>query len=129
MERMRKAGSIDEYISAFPRDTQDKLNALRNVIKDSAPGAQEAISYSMPAFKLNGRVLVYFAAFRSHIGFFPTASGVAEFKKELAGYETSKGTIRLPLDKPLPLGLVKRIVKFRVRENLEKAQGKRKLYK
>ena len=112
--------NIDEYISLFPKNVQEILQKLRQAIKESAPQAQEVISYQMPALKLHGRILVYFAAFKNHIGFFPTASGVAAFKKELSGYETSKGTIRFPLDKPIPFDLVRKIVKFRVKENLEK---------
>jgi len=111
--------NIDEYISTFPKDIQDILEKLREFIREAAPEAQEAISYSMPAFKQNG-ILVYFAAFKDHIGFFPTASGVAAFKTELTAYDTSKGTIRFPLDKPIPFKLVAKIVKFRVQENLGK---------
>mgnify|MGYP006269424957 CR=1 FL=1 len=102
MERKRKVGTIDEYIAAFPKQIQDILQKLRQTIKESAPQAQEAISYQIPTFKLNAN-LVHFAAFKDHIGFFPTSSGVAAFKKELSEYETSKGTIRFPLDKPIPL--------------------------
>jgi uncharacterized protein YdhG (YjbR/CyaY superfamily) len=120
MERKRKrANTIDEYIAAFPKEIQDILQKLRQTIKDSAPQAQEAISYQIPTFKLNGN-LVHFAAFKDHIGFFPTSSGVAAFKKELSAYKTSKGTIRFPLDKPVPFDLVRKIVKYRVNENLRK---------
>ena len=111
--------TIDEYIAAAPEDIQATLQKLRRVIQEAAPDAREVISYSMPAFKQNG-ILVYFAAFRKHIGFFPTASGVAAFKKELAAYETTKGTVRFPLDQPIPFELVTKIVKFRVQENLSK---------
>ena len=111
--------NIDEYIAGFPKDIQDILQNLRRVIHEAAPEAQETISYSMPAFKQNG-ILVYFAAFKDHIGFFPTSSGVSAFSKELAPYETSKGTIRFPLDEPIPVNLIKKIVKFRVRENRDK---------
>jgi uncharacterized protein YdhG (YjbR/CyaY superfamily) len=111
--------TIDEYIATFPPNVQTILQQLRQVIKDAAPGAEEAISYRMPAFKLNG-VLVWFAAFKSHIGFFPKTSVIEAFKGELSGYELSKGTIRFPLDKPIPFDLVKRMVEFRVRENLAK---------
>jgi uncharacterized protein YdhG (YjbR/CyaY superfamily) len=111
--------TIDEYIAASPEDIQATLRKLRRVIHEAAPEAQEIISYSMPAFKQNG-ILVYFAAFKNHIGFFPTSSGVSAFKKELAAYETSKGTVRFPLDKPIPYELVAKIVKFRVLENLSK---------
>jgi len=117
----RQLTNIDEYISGFPEDIQEILQKLRQVIKESAPEAQEVISYSMPAFKQNG-ILVYFAAFKDHIGFFPTSSGVTAFKKDLEPYATSKGTIRFPLDKPIPFPLVEKIVKFRVAENLKKAR-------
>jgi uncharacterized protein YdhG (YjbR/CyaY superfamily) len=111
--------TIDEYIESFPNDIQATLSELRQAVREAAPQAQEAISYQMPAFKQNG-ILVYFAAFKTHIGFFPTASGVETFKEKLSAYETSKGTIRFPIDKPLPLELVKEIVRFRVKENLDK---------
>jgi uncharacterized protein YdhG (YjbR/CyaY superfamily) len=111
--------SIDEYIAFSPAQVQKKLQGLRLTIKTAAPEAEEKISYQMPAFALKG-ILVYFAAFKDHISFFPTASGVAAFKKELSAYDLSKGTIRFPLDKPLPLKLISRIVKFRVAENLNR---------
>jgi len=119
----KQAGSIDEYITAFPKQIQDILQKLRWIIKEAAPQAQETISYQMPAFKLNG-ILVYFAAFKDHIGFFPTSSGVAAFEKELSEYKTSKGTIRFPLDKQIPFDLVTKIVKYRVNENLQKKRHK-----
>ena len=118
---MRKAHfkSIDDYINTFPRNIQNVLQEMRRTIREAAPEAEEAISYQIPTFKLNGN-LVHFAAFKNHIGFYPTSTGVSAFKKELSRYEGSKGTVRFPMDKPLPLPLVRRIVKFRVRENLEK---------
>jgi len=122
---MRKFNTIDEYISLFPKNIQEILEKIRHTIKKSAPQAEETISYQMPAFKLNGN-LVYFAAFKDHIGFFPTSSGVAAFKKELSKYATSKGTIRFPLDKPIPFDLVRKIVQFRVQENLAKGKNKSK---
>src|SRR4030067_3387220 len=109
--------TMDEYIRSFPQDVQAILEKLRQTIKKAAPDAEEAISYQMPVFKLHGN-LVYFAAFKDHIGFFPTSSGVAAFKKELSSYKTSKGTVRFPIDKPLPLALIGRIVKFRAQEHL-----------
>jgi uncharacterized protein YdhG (YjbR/CyaY superfamily) len=112
----KKFKTIDEYMAGLPEEIQVKLEQIRQSIKEAAPQATEAISYGMPAFKLNG-VLVYFAAFKDHIGFFPTGSGVSHFQKELEPYHTSKGTIRFPLDKPIPLDLIKKIVKFRVKEN------------
>jgi uncharacterized protein YdhG (YjbR/CyaY superfamily) len=113
----RQFKTIDEYIASFPPDVQQILEKLRMTIKDSAPNAQEAISYGMPAFKLNGD-LVYFAAYKKHIGFCPRGpSAIKAFKDELSGYEQSKRTIRFPLDQPIPFDLVKRIVKFRVQQN------------
>jgi uncharacterized protein YdhG (YjbR/CyaY superfamily) len=115
------ARSIDEYIAGFPEETKRILERLREMIRAAAPGAEEKISYQMPAFYLEGN-LVYFAAFKNHIGFYPTSSGIEAFKHELSAYEFSKGTVRFPLDKPLPLKLVSRIVKFRVAENLKNAR-------
>ena len=115
----RQYKNIDEYIAGFPENIQAILQNLRRVIHEAAPEAQETISYSMPAFKQNG-ILVYFAAFKDHIGFFPTSSGVSAFSKELAPYDTSKGTIRFPLDEPIPVNLIKKIVKFRAQENRNK---------
>ncbi len=120
---MGKVKTVDEYIASWPAETQIKLRAIRKTVKESAPQANEKISYGMPYFSLNGR-LVYFAAFKNHIGFYPMASGIATFKKELSKYETSKGTIQFPLDKPLPLPLVCKIVKYRVKENLERKTKK-----
>ena len=109
-------GSIDEYIAHCPLLFQGKLQELRAIIRKGAPGAEEKISYRMPAFFLNGP-LVYFAAQKNHIGFYPTPSGVTAFKKDLSGYKTSRGAIQFPIDKPLPLQLILRIVRFRVDEN------------
>jgi uncharacterized protein YdhG (YjbR/CyaY superfamily) len=114
--------TIDEYISGFPENIQTILEKLRRTIKESAPAAEETISYEMPAFRLK-RVLVYFAAFKNHIGFYPTASPIVAFKKELAPYQTSKGAIQFPIDKPIPVTLVKKIVKFRVDEVSAKVPG------
>ena len=111
--------TIDEYIRSFPPEVQALLEKMRETIHRAAPDATEAISYGIPTFKLNGN-LVHFAAFSHHIGFYPTSSGIAAFRKELVQYETSKGTVQFPLDKPLPLDLVEKIVLFRVRETLEK---------
>lgn len=113
----RRFETIDEYISTFPPDVQQILEKLRKVIQDSAPNAHETISYGIPAFELNGD-LVYFAAFKKHIGFYPRGpSAIEAFKEELSGYDLSKGTIRFPLDQPIPINLVKRIVTFRVHQN------------
>ncbi|HVM72586.1 MAG TPA: DUF1801 domain-containing protein [Anaerolineales bacterium] len=117
--------TIDEYIALFPEEIQKKLEELRTTIRAAAPQAVEKISYQMPAFYLKGN-LVYFAAFKKHISFFPTSSGIQAFKQELAIYSGSKGTVRFPLDEPLPLELIGRIVKYRVAENLKKEQEKSK---
>jgi uncharacterized protein YdhG (YjbR/CyaY superfamily) len=116
--------TIDEYIAMFPPAVKDILVEVREAIRDSAPTAQETIAYGIPTFKLNGN-LVHFAAFKSHVGFYPGGpSAIEAFKKELSQYKQSKGTIQFPLDKPIPLELVKRIVKFRVRENESKSKKK-----
>ena len=123
MESKKQIETIDEYIKTFPKNIQTILQELRQAIKDAAPEAKEAISYQIPTFKLNGN-LVHFAAFKNHIGFFPTPSGIEAFKDELSEYKLSKGTIRFPLDKPIPFDLVKKIVKYRVQENLNKNKRK-----
>jgi uncharacterized protein YdhG (YjbR/CyaY superfamily) len=115
--------TIDEYIAAFPEDKQALMQELRATIKATAPNAEERISYQMPAFALNGNLL-YFAALKNHIGFYPTSSGVAAFEGELSDFEHSKGAIKLPLDKPLPLDLIRRVVEYRVAENMKKAPAK-----
>ena len=107
---------IDEYISKFPKDVRDVLEELRLAIKKTAPKAKETIRYGIPTFTLNGN-LVHFAAFKNHIGFYPTPSAIEAFKKELSPFKQSKGTVRFPLDKPIPLELVKKIVEFRVQNN------------
>lgn len=120
MEENRPGPSpIDEYIRQFSPEIQEILQTLRKVIKESAPEAEEKISYQMPAFVLHGN-LVYFAAFKRHIGFYPTASGIAAFQQELSGYKGGKGTVQFPLDQPLPYELIRKIVKFRVAENMER---------
>ena len=116
---------IDEYILKFPAEVQEKLKSLRKVIKESAPDAVEKLSYQMPTFVLHGN-LVYFAAYKSHIGFYPTPSGIDAFKQELSEYKVAKGSIQFPLDKPLPYELISKIVKFRVDENIAKAKSKSK---
>jgi uncharacterized protein YdhG (YjbR/CyaY superfamily) len=113
---------IDQYISGFPENVQAILVKLRQAIHEAAPDAQEVISYGLPAFKQNGN-LVYFGAFKKHIGFFPTPSGIKAFTQDLAPYAQSKGAIRFPLDKPIPLELIKKIVKFKVNEALQKDQA------
>jgi|SRR6185312_10292793 len=115
--------TIDEYIAAFPKNIQTLLEQMRTTIRKAAPEAKEAISYGIPTFKLNGN-LVHFAAFKNHIGFYPTPSGIEEFEKKLSVYKQGKGSVQFPLDKPLPLNLIARIVKFRTKKNTEKAKLK-----
>jgi uncharacterized protein YdhG (YjbR/CyaY superfamily) len=115
--------TIDEYIAGFPQDVQEMLQQVRKTIRDAAPEAEETIKYQMPTFMLNGN-LVYFAAFKKHIGFYPIPSGIEAFKDELARYAQGKGSVRFPLDQPMPLDLIRRIVKWRVQENLERAVAK-----
>lgn len=120
-----QAKNIDEYIAAFPPGIREKLEEMRATIRKAAPEAEEAISYAIPTFRLNGN-LVHFAAFKNHIGFYPAPRGIEAFKKELSSYEGGKGTVHFPLDQPLPLPLVTKIVKFRVKDNLERAKAKKK---
>ena len=119
--------TIDAYIAGFPNDVQVILKKIRMTVRKAAPDAEEKISYQMPTFTLNGN-LVHFAAFKNHIGFYPTPTGTEKFQKELSAYKGAKGSVRFPLDKPIPFGLITKIVKFRAKENLAraKAQGKKK---
>ena len=110
--------NMNDFIAAFPRDVQEILQRLRATIRKAAPGARETIKYGMPTFTLNGN-LVFFSAYKNHIGFYPRMNA---FKKELSAYEGGKGTIRFPIDKPLPLALIGKLVRYRVRENLERAE-------
>ncbi|MBL0740767.1 iron chaperone [Chryseolinea lacunae] len=119
------AANIDEYIAGFPKPIQKKLEDMRATIKKAAPQAEEAIKYAIPTFVLHGN-LVHFAAFKNHIGFYPAPQGLVAFKKELSGYEGAKGSVRFPLDQPLPLALVTKIVKYRVKATLEKMKAKEK---
>jgi uncharacterized protein YdhG (YjbR/CyaY superfamily) len=119
------AQDIDAYIAGFGQDVRKILEKIRMTIRKAAPRAEERISYQIPCFALNGN-LVYFAAFKKHIGFYPTSSAVRKFKKELSVYEGAKGSVRFPLDKPIPHGLISKIVKFRVKENLKKAKARKK---
>jgi len=112
--------TIDEYIKTFPADIQRILEKMRQTIRKAAPEAEETIAYQMPTFKLNGKNLVHFAAFKNHIGFYPTPSGIEEFNKELSPYKGAKGSVQFPIDKPIPFDLVEKIVIFRVKENLKK---------
>lgn len=116
---------IDEYIAGFPNDIQEILEKIRLTIRGAAPDAEETISYQIPTFTLKGN-LVHFAAFKKHIGFYPAPRGIEKFKDELSGYEGAKGSVKFPLDKPIPFDVISRIVQFRVAENLEKAAAKGK---
>lgn len=120
-----KAANVDEYIAGFPKEIQQLLKAVRATIKKAAPKAEEMISYQMPAYKYYGS-LVYFAAFKNHIGFYATPTGHTAFKKELSVYKEGKGSVQFPHNQPLPLALISRIVKFRVKENLERERVKKK---
>ena len=117
--------SIDEYIASCPEATRDILEKIRATIKAAAPDAFEKISYQMPTFDLKGN-LVHFGVHKNHVGFYPTPSGIEKFKRELSAYELSKGAVQFPLDKPIPFDLIRQIVAFRVKENLEKAAAKKK---
>jgi uncharacterized protein YdhG (YjbR/CyaY superfamily) len=119
-----KPKDIDEYIAGFPKGTQNNLERIRATVKKAAPKAEESISYGMPAFKTNGKPLVYFAAFKNHIGFYATPTGHSEFEKELSKYKKGKGSVQFPLDKPMPFNLITKIVKFRVKGNLQRAKMK-----
>jgi len=115
--------NVDEYITLFTNDVQIKLQQLRQAIKDAAPDAEECISYQMPAYKQHG-ALVYYAVYKKHIGFYPTASGISNFIDKFEKFKSSKGAVQFPIDKPLPLALIKKIVSFKVKENQEKLKPK-----
>ncbi len=112
-----KTASVDNYIKSYPENVQVLLNQIRATIKDNAPEAEESISYQMPAYKTNGKPLIYFAGFKNHIGVYATPSGHTQFEKELSGYKQGKGSVQFPLNKPIPLTLIARIVKFKLEEN------------
>ncbi len=124
MERHSTARTIDEYVRGFAPKMRNILQELRATIRAAAPGAEETMNYAIPTFKLYGN-LVHFAAFENHVGFYPTPSGITAFRKELAKYKSSKGSVQFPLDQPMPLQLVSRIVKFRVAEQLKKGTVKK----
>jgi uncharacterized protein YdhG (YjbR/CyaY superfamily) len=117
--------NIDEYISGFPAAVQETLNKVRATISKAAPDARETISYAIPTFTLNKTNLVHFAGFKNHIGFYPAPTGSEAFKAELSVYKTGKGSVQFPIDKPMPLDLITKVVEFRVRETLEKAAKKK----
>jgi len=118
------ARSIDEYIAGFPRGVQQNLLAVRDIIREAAPEAEEAIKYQIPTFVLHGS-LVHFAGFQRHIGFYPTPSAIEAFSSELDGYKSAKGSIQFPLNKPVPFTLIKKMVEFRVKETREKIAAKK----
>jgi uncharacterized protein YdhG (YjbR/CyaY superfamily) len=122
---MATPNGINEHIASFPKDVQSILEKVRGTIRKAAPKAEETINYGIPTFTLEGN-LVHFAGFKSHIGFYPTPSGIEKFKAELSKYEGAKGSVKFPLDKPIPYTLISKIVKFRVKENLERAAAKGK---
>jgi uncharacterized protein YdhG (YjbR/CyaY superfamily) len=119
------AKTIDEFIANAPSEAQGILKRIRATVRKAAPEAEETINYGIPTFTLKGN-LVHFAGFKTHIGFYPTPSGIEKFKKELSPYETAKGSVKFPLDQPIPYSLIEKIVKFRVKENLERAESKGK---
>jgi len=121
----KKPKTIDEYIAAAPKDVRGVLAKIRTTVRRAAPDAEETIQYQMPTFTLQG-ALVHFAAHTSHIGFYPTPSGIEKFQKELSRFKTAKGSAQFPLDEPMPYALIESIVKFRVRENVERAAAKKK---
>ena len=121
----KKSNEIDLYIASFPKETQLMLNQVRETIKKAAPEAEEVISYNMPAYKQNG-MLVYFAGYKNHIGFYPGVSPIIAFKKEISIYKNAKGSVQFPIDKPMPLDLVIKMVKLKVKENVAKAAAKKK---
>ncbi len=118
-----RTGNVDEYIAGFPKDIQNILEDIRATIRKAAPEAEETIKYAMPTFTLKGN-LVHFAAYKNHIGFYPAPRGIEAFKKELSAFAGAKGSVRFPIKNPVPLGLISKIVKFRVKKNLEKAKTK-----
>lgn len=119
----KKSSNVDEYIGSFPNRIQKILEKIRKTIQNAAPDAKEKISYSMPAFEQNG-IVVYFAAFKNHIGFYALPTGHDAFKKDLSQYKSGKGSVQFPLNQPMPFDLITKIVKFRVKENLEKVKNK-----
>jgi uncharacterized protein YdhG (YjbR/CyaY superfamily) len=126
--KAKQANNIDEYIAGFPDDVQKSMQKVRAAIKKAAPRAEEAISYQIPTFKLNGN-LIHFAGYKNHIGLYPGSGAIEEFEDELTGYKLSKGTVQFPLDKPMPVGLINRITKFCVQRNLSKSQKRTKANK
>lgn len=128
MDNQGKTQTVDEYIAGFPEEIQEKLDAVRRVVREAAPDAEEKISYQMPTYVLHGN-LVHFAAFKNHIGFYPTPGGMDAFQDELARYKSAKGSVQFPLNEPLPLDLIRKMVKTRVEQNTRQAEQKRKANK
>ena len=128
MDKMKTAASVEEYIATAEPKAKKALRDIRKAIRAAAPKAEEVISYQMPGYKQNGMV-VFFAGYKNHIGFYPTGSGIEKFKNEFAKYKWSKGAVQFPLDKPLPVALIKKIVKFKLKENEEKAVLKKSVKK
>jgi uncharacterized protein YdhG (YjbR/CyaY superfamily) len=124
MKSRRVPRNVDEYIAAFPDEVQEILQKIRETIRKAAPGAEETIAYGMPAYTLHGH-LIFFAAYKHHIGIYPAPRGVEQFRKELSAYEGGKGTIQLPLDRPIPYRLIEKIVRYRVKTNRASAQAGR----
>jgi uncharacterized protein YdhG (YjbR/CyaY superfamily) len=124
MKEKNTPQNIDEYIACFPQEVQEKLQRIRETIRNAAPDAEEKISYQMPTFAQEGN-LVHFAAFQNHIGFYPAPQGIEEFKEELSIYKGGKGSVQFPLDQPIPFALISKIVTFRLKENLAKAAAKK----
>jgi uncharacterized protein YdhG (YjbR/CyaY superfamily) len=122
---MAKPTTIDDYIAGYPDDVQAILRRIRAIIREIVPEAGEKISYQLPTFRLHGRNLVHFGAFKKHIGFYPTPSGIEQFGAELTPYQGAKGSVQFPLDQPIPYGLIKKIVAARVEQESEKARAKR----
>jgi len=116
--------TIDEYIAEFPKNVRDILEEIRSIIRESAPEAEEAIRYGIPTFMLNGN-LVHFAAFKNHIGFYPTPSAINAFNKELSPYKLAKGTVQFPIDEPIPFDLIRKIVRYRVKETIARREEKK----
>jgi len=128
MDKIKTAASVEEYIATAEPKAKKALRDIRKTIRAAAPKAEEVISYQMPGYKQNGMV-VFFAGYKNHIGFYPTGSGIEKFKNEFAKYKWSKGAVQFPLDKPLPVALIKKIVKFKLKENEEKAGLKKSVKK
>ena len=117
---------ISEYIAGFPEEVQEKLEKIRVTIKKAVPNAEETIRYKIPTFNLKGKYLIYFAAYKKHIALYPAPIGIEEFKEEISPYESGKGTLQFPLDQPIPFNLIRKIVKYRAKENLARVTAKEK---